>query len=211
VRWRSVEHVLGELRALRARYPVKTINFQDDTFTLDIDWTLAFCHAYGAEFDLPFWVNTRAERLLDERVVGALAEAGCVGVRIGVENGDEALRRSVLKRTMSNEELIRAFDLARRHGLKTYTCNMIGVPGETPETIQATIALNRRLAPDQFQFSVFYPYPLTELFDTCTSQGLLKAEDAGQRVGEPRPKVGADHGRGGSETRAPRPGPRPRR
>jgi radical SAM superfamily enzyme YgiQ (UPF0313 family) len=174
VRFRSVAHIIGELRALRERYAVKTINFQDDVFTLDRDWAIAFCRAYQAEFRYPFWINARVERILDEELVRALAEAGCAGVRVGVENGDEALRASVLKRTMSNEEIIAAFRLAQRHGLKTYTCNMIGIPGETPRSIEATIALNRALAPDEFQFSVFYPYPMTELHDTCVAQNLIK-------------------------------------
>lgn len=174
VRFRSVAHVLGEIAAITARYTVKTINFQDDILTLDKDWTLAFCSGYGAAHDKPFWLNARVESLLDEDVVAALADADCAGVRIGVENGDETLRRSVLKRAMSNADIVRAAYLARRHGLKVYTCNMIGVPGETPETIRATIALNRELAPDGFQFSVFYPYPMTELHETCIAQGLIR-------------------------------------
>ena len=176
VRMRSVAHVLDEIRALAKRYPVRVINFQDDVLTLDRRWTLAFCEGYGAEFNFPFWVNARVESLLDEKVVAALAAAGCAGVRVGVENGDESLRKSVLKRTMSNADFVTAFRLARRHGLKTYTCNMIGVPGETPETIQATIALNRLLAPDGFQFSVFFPYPMTELYETCVSQDLIRPD-----------------------------------
>ena len=91
-----------------------------------------------------------------------------------MENGDERLRDAVLKRRMTNEQIIEAFRLVRRYGLKAYTCNMIGVPGETPQSIQATIDLNRALAPDEFQFSVFYPYPMTELHDTCVAQGLIK-------------------------------------
>jgi len=178
VRFRSVGHVIGELKALRARYPVKTVNFQDDTFTLERRWTLEFCRAYGAEVGLPFWINTRAERILDEKLVPALAEAGCAGVRIGVENGDETLRAGVLKRRMSNDDLVRAFALLHKHGLKAYSCNMIGIPGETPASIQATIDLNRRLEPDEFQFSVFYPYPMTELHDTCVAQGLIRPDHA---------------------------------
>ncbi|NLG29377.1 MAG: radical SAM protein [Chloroflexi bacterium] len=174
VRFRSVSHVLGELHQLCERYKVKTVNFQDDTFTLDRRWTLDFCQAYGAQVKLPFWINTRAERILDETLVRALAQAGCAGVRIGVENGDEALRASVLKRRMSNDDLVRAFKLLHQHGLKAYSCNMIGIPGETPATIQATIDLNRQLEPDEFQFSVFYPYPMTELHDTCVAQNLIQ-------------------------------------
>jgi len=186
VRFRSVEHVLGEIRHLGERYAVKTINFQDDIFSLDHRWTLDFCRAYAAEFAYPFWINSRIEHIRDEDVVRALAEAGCAGVRIGVENGDEQLRKIVLKRTMSNEDIIGVFELLRRHGLKVYTCNMIGVPGETPETIAATINLNRQLTPDEFQFSVFYPYPMTELYDICVEQSLIKpgAELAGYYADE---------------------------
>ena len=183
VRFRSVDHVMGELVELVARYGarsdgglglISTINFQDDVFTLDRVWTLDFCEAYGSQFGLPFWINTRVERIRDQEIVQALARAGCEGIRVGVENGDEALRKGVLKRTMSNDEIVDAFRLAQRHGLKTYTCNMIGIPGETPESIQTTIALNRELAPDKLQFSVFYPYPMTELHDTCVAQSLMK-------------------------------------
>ena len=170
VRFRSVPHILAEIRELQARYPVKAINFQDDTFTLDEKWTLEFCAAYPREFRYPFWINTRVERLSEE-VVKALAEAGCKGVRIGIESGNEGLRRDILKRRMGNDDIVAAFRRLRKHGLKAYTCNMLGVPGETKEMIEETIELNRRLEPDDLQFSVFYPYPMTELYDVAVEKG----------------------------------------
>ncbi|MGQ9586337.1 MAG: B12-binding domain-containing radical SAM protein [Anaerolineae bacterium] len=171
VRYRPVENILAELRDLRGRYDLRILNFQDDVFTLDRDWLLEFCDRYPAEFSLPFWINTRVERITDEAVVEALAHAHCQGVRIGLESGNEGLRREILKRRMSNEEIRVAFRLLRKHALQTYTCNMLGVPGETAEMIQETIDLNRELAPDHFQFSVFHPYPMTELYDTSVQEG----------------------------------------
>jgi len=173
VRFRSVDNVLAEIRILASHYVVRTLNFQDDVFTLDRDWTLQFSHAYGKEFDFPFWINTRVERIHDEEIVAALAQAGCRGVRIGIESGNENLRTEILKRRMSNEEIRRAFALARQYGLDIYTCNMLGIPGETAEMIEETIALNRELEPADLQFSVFYPYPMTELYDLSVRQGYL--------------------------------------
>ncbi len=173
VRFRSVENVLAEIRVLGSRYSVKTLNFQDDTFTLDREWALRFCRAYGQEFELPFWINTRVERINDEELVIALAHAGCRGVRIGIESGNEKLRAEILKRHMSNAEIRRAFALARKHGLDIYTCNMLGIPGETAAMIEQTIALNRELEPADLQFSVFYPYPMTELYDVAVRNGYL--------------------------------------
>ena len=175
VRFRGVSNVLAEIRELRSRYAITVLNFQDDAFTLDRHWALEFCRAYGAEFSLPFWVNSRVEQL-DEELIQALAQAGCQLVRIGVESGNEQLRREVLKRHMSNDDFRRVFRLLRQYGIQSYSCNMIGLPGETPEMLQETIDLNRDLDPDKFQFSVFYPYPMTELHDISVREGHLRAD-----------------------------------
>lgn len=173
VRFRSVDNVLSEIRILASRYVIKTLNFQDDVFTLDRDWTLQFSRGYEKEFDFPFWINTRVERINDEQIVAALAHAGCRGVRIGIESGNEDLRAEILKRRMSNDEIRHAFALARGYGLDIYTCNMLGIPGETADMIEETIALNRELEPTDLQFSVFYPYPMTELYDLSARNGYL--------------------------------------
>ena len=179
VRFRSVDNLLREIEELAGRYPVRTLNFQDDTFTLNRKWALEFCEAYTGRFEFPFWINTRVERVLDdEELVSALARAHCRGVRIGLESGNEQLRKDILKRGMSNDDIRRAVRLLRRHGLQVSTCNMIGIPGETPAMIDETIALNRELAPDNLQFSVFYPYPMTELHDVAVEQGLVQAGHA---------------------------------
>jgi anaerobic magnesium-protoporphyrin IX monomethyl ester cyclase len=173
VRFRSVDNVLAEIRSLASQYLIRTLNFQDDVFTLDRGWTLQFSQAYGAEFSFPFWINTRVERILDEQLVAALAHAGCRGVRIGIESGNEDLRTEILKRRMSNDEIRHAFALARKYGLDVYTCNMLGIPGETADMVEETIALNRELEPTDLQFSVFYPYPMTELYDLSVRNGYL--------------------------------------
>jgi len=173
VRFRSPGNLLAEVRTLASSYPIRTLNFQDDVFTLDREWTMAFCQAYGQEFEFPFWINTRVERINDEELVAALARAGCRGIRIGLESGNEHLRAEILKRRMSNDEIRQAFGLARQYGLETYTCNMLGIPGETAAMIEETIALNRELEPAGMQFSVFYPYPMTELYDLSKRQGLI--------------------------------------
>jgi radical SAM superfamily enzyme YgiQ (UPF0313 family) len=178
VRFRGVSNLLAEIRQLLSCYKITALNFQDDTFTLDHHWTEEFCRAYATEFPaLPFWINTRVERL-DEGLIKLLARSGCKGVRIGVESGNEWLRGKILKRQMSNDDFRRVFRLLRRYGIQTYTCNMIGLPEETPQMIEETIALNRELSPTKFQFSVFYPYPMTELHDIAVSKGYVQEEAA---------------------------------
>ncbi|MBI4319110.1 MAG: cobalamin B12-binding domain-containing protein [Chloroflexi bacterium] len=179
VRFRTVPNLLAEIDHLSRTYTYHTLNFQDDVFTLDHRWTLEFCRAYRASFDTPFWINARVERILEENVVRALAGAGCKGVRIGVESGNERIREELLSRKISDASITRAFGLFKKHHLQTYTCNMLGLPDENLEMIQQTIALNRRLSPASLQFSVFYPYPMTRLHDLAVAKGYFKPANDG--------------------------------
>jgi len=175
VRYRAVEDVIAEIEYLVNTFDVQTLNFQDDVFTLKHDWTIAFCEAYASRFKhIPFWINTRVERVNYEDVVIALSRAGCQGVRVGLESGDEELRRDILKRKMTNSFIKDTLDLFKSHGMETYTCNMLGLPGETADMIQETVDFNRELAPTQLQFSVFYPYPLTELHEVAVREGYYE-------------------------------------
>lgn len=177
VRFRSVSNVLEEIKKLVSCYDVKSLNFQDDAFTLDHNWTQQFCDEYKKEFDIPFWINTRVDRT-NEDIIKKLADAGCKGIRIGLESGNEEIRKKILKREMSNDEIRNFFSLARKYGLETYTCNMIGIPGETSQMIDDTIQLNRDVEPNYLQFSVYHPYPMTELYDLCIREGYYNGEDS---------------------------------
>jgi len=105
-----------------------------------------------------------------------LAEAGCQEARIGVEQGNENLRRTILHRNMSNSEIVNTFAAIRRAGIKTFSYNMAGVPGETEEIIAETIELNRQIHPDKLHVSIFRPYPGTELYDLCMAKHYMTAE-----------------------------------
>lgn len=177
VRFRSVSNVLEEIKELNKSYNINNLNFQDDVFTLDHNWTRTFCKEYKKEFDIPFWINTRIDRV-NEEIIKDLANAGCSGIRVGIESGNEELRKKILKRDMTNEEIRNFFALTKKYDLETYTCNMIGIPGETSEMIDETIQLNHEITPNYLQFSVYHPYPMTELHDLCIKEGYYNGEES---------------------------------
>jgi len=74
---------------------------------------------------------------------------------------------------MSDDRIVEAFDLIRKHGIKSASFNMVGIPGETRERFARTIALNRRIRPDLVQQTIFYPYRGTELGDLAHREGLV--------------------------------------
>jgi len=172
LRIRSVENLLAEIREVTERYDVKRIIFHDDTFTLFQRWIDEFSEKYPKEIDLPFWCNGRVETL-NRQIISSLKKAGCEQILIGIESGNEWLRRVVLKRPMTNQQIIDVFRAAREVGLKTLSFNMVGIPFETPEMIRETIELNKLIKPDDIQVSVFYPYPNTELWNVCRENGFL--------------------------------------
>jgi hypothetical protein len=113
---------------------------------------------------------------LDDEVLKAMASAGCHVIRVGIESGSEWLRRNVLKRPMTNQQIIDALDIAQKYGIQAGAFAMIGMPHETPEMVEETMALLRRCHLNQLQLSIFYPLPGTDLYDECKSNGWLTDE-----------------------------------
>jgi anaerobic magnesium-protoporphyrin IX monomethyl ester cyclase len=172
---RSPENVVEEILWLRGKMPLKMVAFVDDIFTLDRQWTMDFAQIYGRRCRLPFSMNTRFDAV-DGEMVGALAEAGLRLVYVGVESGDETIRRTVLLRTMTDETMCAAAGWFRRHGVKIIAENIIGSPGETFETTMRTLRFNMRIRPDVANASFFAPYPRLPLTARAVAEGCFDGD-----------------------------------
>jgi radical SAM superfamily enzyme YgiQ (UPF0313 family) len=131
-----------------------------------------FCERYKKEIGIPFEVTTRVETA-SEDMFGWLKEAGCTRVAMGIESGNEWLRTNILSRRMTNEQLIKAFRLAREAGLKTKSYNIVGFPGETEEMFEDTVRLNAEINPDSHVCYIFNPYPGTKLHGYSLEKGYF--------------------------------------
>ncbi len=89
----------------------------------------------------------------------------------------ENLRKTILKKRMSNEEILEKRQILKKAGIGICSLNMLGIPEETPETIKETIAFNKQLDPNWAAASIFSPYPGTGLYQYCQEKGYLKDED----------------------------------
>ncbi|MBN2244269.1 MAG: radical SAM protein [Candidatus Aminicenantes bacterium] len=172
-RVRSHESILEEIDQLVNRYKnIKTVIFDDELICVNKKWTLGLLDKYKQRFDYPFNITVRAD-LVTEDFMQALRDAGCNLVMMGVENGDEYIRNTILNKGVSEEQIIQAAEIIKKVGIKLWTFNMVGVPYETRETIEKTIELNKRIKPDVVFVSVFYPFPGTELGDLCEEKGWI--------------------------------------
>ena len=173
---------MAEIELVKKQYNFKYFKMDDDTFSLHKPWLLEFCEKYAQKFDMGFECNVRVGTI-DEECLVALKKAGCQLIKVGLEAGNEKLRKEILGRNISNEEIIKLFALADKVGLQKLTFNMIGIPGETKKTIRETINLNAKIKADFMLATVFYPYPETLLGEKCAREGLI----IGDRVNPFRP------------------------
>jgi anaerobic magnesium-protoporphyrin IX monomethyl ester cyclase len=110
---------------------------------------------------------------MNPKLIEALASAGCRHIVYGVESGSERIRREVMKRPVTNARLVEIFRRTQEAGILATANYMMGVPGETPEDLQATLDLHEELKPLDFGYFVFYPFPGTQLFEHCRQHGYL--------------------------------------
>ena len=171
-RFRTPENCIREIEDVVRRFPVNKIGIIDDIFGIDKEWRREFCQKYEERIKIRFFCLLRAN-MIDEEFVRLLKAAGCYRISIGVESGNEHIRNTVMRRSLSTQQIIRAFDLCRKHGIQTNSLNIIGTPGETEEMIRDTIRLNRRIRPSSSGVNIFYPYKGTELGDRCFQEGLV--------------------------------------
>lgn len=174
VRRRDPDAVARELHDLFAAGH-DHVNFVDDTFTWDDAWVRALCAALHRR-PRPSWqCLTRVDRV-DAELLRVMRRAGCRRVEFGIESGTEqGLAR--LNKHVTREQLVTAFDAARRAGLETMALAMVNAPGEDAAAHRATGRLIARLDPDQLQVSVCTPYPGTPLYDEAREAGRLRTAD----------------------------------
>jgi radical SAM superfamily enzyme YgiQ (UPF0313 family) len=175
VRFRSIDNLFSEIKQVIQKYrnDVKNIEFYDDTFTLDKKRIEEFCKRYPKEIGLSFNINARVNAVNPE-IFKMLKQAGCVRVSIGIEAGDPFIRNEILKRNMTNKQIIDTFHSAKKAGLKTYAFNMVGIPFETQISINKTIELNKNCQPDYVGVSIFNAFKGTEIYKLCQEKGWLR-------------------------------------
>jgi anaerobic magnesium-protoporphyrin IX monomethyl ester cyclase len=181
VRLRNPRNVVEELSAMKEKNPLfGEVYLEVETLGVNKEWVLELCaelNNFNASLDSPivFGTNLRVTPNADyDELFTALAKSNFRFVNIGLESGSERIRREVLKRLYSNDDIIRTVETARKHGLQVGFYNLIGLPGETRADFRKTVELNRICQPDWFLIAVFFPYPGTELHDTCKEMGLLE-------------------------------------
>lgn len=176
-RYQSAERVYNEIEALVRRFGIQKILFRDAVFTLDRKRVDSICDMIMQnKLDITWWCETRVD-CLDEHLVEKMKHAGCLGINIGVETGDEEVMKHEAKSGLTLEKLRKLRDKAYEIGMKLHFLLSIGFPQETKKSIVDTFDLIRMLRPDSLGITVITPYPGTPLYVKAKRKGWIESYD----------------------------------
>lgn len=154
VRVRDPEAIADEVAERARTKGVSYIFFVDSVFNVPRSHALAVCRALERRGAPLRWVCYASPVGLDEELVSAMAAAGCVGVEVGSDSGDDAVLAR-LRKPFRRDAIARARALFARHGIKDCHTFVLGAVDETPAEAERTLRFVERLDPDVAVFMAF--------------------------------------------------------
>ncbi|MDW8353190.1 MAG: hopanoid biosynthesis associated radical SAM protein HpnJ [Bryobacterales bacterium] len=187
-RWRvrSADDVAAEVRfALEAFPGLKEIFFDDDTFNYQKARTIELCRKLKP---LKFTWSCTSRVTTDYETLKAMKEAGCRLMIVGYESGDPQILKNIKKG--ATLEMARRFTRnAKELGIAIHGDFIVGLPGETRETIRRTIEFAKSLDLETIQVSIAHPYPGTEFYDYVQRNGLITLDPMTDEQGHQLPNI----------------------
>lgn len=173
--YRSPADVVGEMTELRDRYGIREIMFYDDVFTLHRGRVYEICELINSTGLRVRWEAPTRVDLVPDRLLEAMAGAGCVRLRFGIEHGDpEILAR--MRKESDIAKIEKAVTSAAGAGIKGFGYFIVGWLGETRQQLQQTVDLACRLPLDYASFYTATPLPGTPLHAECVAEGAIPAD-----------------------------------
>ncbi len=185
-RTRSVDNVVAEVERTLTLFPdIKEIFFDDDTFPFGKRRTLELCEAFKP---LGFTWSCNARVHCDYETLKAMKESGCRLLDVGFESGDPTILKNI-KKGATVEKAREFMCYCKELGLVVHGDFQVGLPGETPETIERTIRFAMELDPETIQVSITHPYPGTEFHDYVSERGYLTEDEMTDDSGHQLPNI----------------------
>lgn len=167
VRYRSSEKVVDELQYLNT-LNFHQINIADDLFTANKAHCLAVCEEIVRRKLKLTWTSFARVDTVSDEILSKMKAAGCTAVSFGIESANPEILKTIRK-GITLDQVEDAVRLCRRAGITPYASFILGLPGETPETIKETMKFGEKLKNLglAFGFHLLAPFPGTEIRDRC--------------------------------------------
>lgn len=179
-RRKSPRRIMEEIDYLHKRHNIELVYWLADTFLALPGREFDEMVEMYDDFRIPFWMNTRTETM-SEHAADALERMNMLRMSFGIEHGNARYRREMLKRNVTNEQMLRAFQICSGRSFSTSANCIIGMPEENRDLIFETIEFTRQL-PEDFEHTgcfVFAPYHGTELRRISEEKGYIDPDSIG--------------------------------
>ncbi|MBU1863837.1 MAG: B12-binding domain-containing radical SAM protein [Candidatus Omnitrophica bacterium] len=171
-RTRSPQHIIDEIKMLYDTYHVRNLSFADSTLNVRNDWLHELCEKMISMDRKILWgCSVRADHV-DAETIKLMKRAGCAKIFIGVESADNDMLQR-MKKNESIEKIQEGIHIIRKGGLIPDLGFIIGMPGETKESIMKTINFASTFNRSVCSFTYATPYPGTELYEIAQREGFV--------------------------------------
>ncbi len=171
-RLRAPELLVEEMWQLKSM-GINNIHMYADLFTVNREQVMKLCELMISEgLGIRWTCNSRVD-YVDEEMLRMMGQAGCRLISWGIESGNEQILRHVRKGAYP-DKAERALTWSKKAGIMNWGYFIIGLPGETEETIRQTIDFSKRLPLDIALFHVAAPYPGTPFFFEVVEKGWFR-------------------------------------
>lgn len=176
-RFRSPANVVDEIEHLVKDLGIEYILFRDPMFSLRQNRVIAICDEIRRRKLAVRWKCETRIDCLNEATLNAMAAAGCEGINFGIESVEVEIQSNVGRKPITDRLILDTMALCRKLHIKTFCFFIIGLPGDTVETILKSIAFAIRLRPNWVQFNAATPLIGTKLRAWAVAQGLATDDD----------------------------------
>ena len=185
-RQRSVDDVANEVKQALELFPdVKEIFFDDDTFTISKERVLALCERFKP---LNFTWSCTSRVHVDLETLQAMRAAGCRLLIVGFESGNPQILKNI-KKGATVEQGREFVKNCKKAGIVVHGDFIIGLPGETRETIEESLQFAKELDCETIQVSIAHAFPGTEFYDFAKSNGYFRDVDMTDETGHQLPHI----------------------
>lgn len=165
MRVRSPRSVVNEMKQVVEQFGTRHFYIVDDVMTLWKEHILEIAELITQEkLEITFEGSTRAN-LVEDEVIARLVKSGLIRLSFGLETVDPEIRRT-MKKQVPLEHYVKANGICNKYGVEALNSVMIGLPGETRDTVMATLTFLRNAREvKQANFAIAVPYPGTEFHE----------------------------------------------
>jgi len=178
-RLRSAENIIEEIEYSLKKWPLLKYGeffFEDDTFTASLKRAHRFCDLLlEKNIKITWSLNARAD-IIDEELFRKMKLSGARTFWLGIESMDQNILNNV-KKGITVEQIENFIRTVHKYKLQVHGCFILGLPGETKETMEYTLKKSLEIGVDTLQFSAVVPFPGTEYFEYCEKNNLLLTKE----------------------------------